>query len=79
MQMKKLTASMVTISGCALIAGLAFAEPVKLSKEQLDGVVAGAISSEHINGGGNTPNGNANGVPTTNVNPTGKAPPGQNK
>jgi len=28
------------------------------------------------NGGGNTPNGNANGVPHTN--PAGKAPPGQN-
>jgi hypothetical protein len=31
-----------------------------------------------INGGGNTPNGNANGVPTTNLNPAGQAPPGQN-
>ena len=32
------------------------------------------------NGGGNTPQGEANGVPTTTVNenPTGKAPPGQN-
>ena len=29
------------------------------------------------NGGGNTPNGNANGVPHTN--PAGKAPPGQNQ
>ena len=34
----------------------------------------------HENGGGNTPNGNANGVPTVTVslNPAGKAPPGQN-
>jgi len=37
-----------------------------------------AITPVQINGGGNTPNGNANGVPTTNVNPTGFAPPGQN-
>jgi len=30
------------------------------------------------NGGGNTPNGKANGVPTYYENPTGKRPPGQN-
>jgi hypothetical protein len=30
-----------------------------------------------VNGGGNTPNGNANGVPREN--PAGNAPPGQNK
>jgi hypothetical protein len=29
-----------------------------------------------VNGGGNTPNGNANGIPATN--PAGHAPPGQN-
>lgn len=29
-----------------------------------------------VNGGGNTPNGNANGVPA--LNPAGHAPPGQN-
>jgi hypothetical protein len=29
-----------------------------------------------VNGGGNVPNGNANGVPATN--PAGHAPPGQN-
>jgi len=29
-----------------------------------------------VNGGGNTPNGEANGVP--NLNPAGHAPPGQN-
>ena len=36
--------------------------------------------STQLNGGGNTPKGEANGVPvvTTNVNPTGYAPPGQN-
>lgn len=55
------------------------AEPVKLSKAQLDKVVAGTITDVQINGGGNTPNGNANGVPTTAVNPSGYAPPGQNK
>jgi hypothetical protein len=51
------------------------AEPVKLSKDKMATVVAGAITQ--VNGGGNTPNGNANGVPSTN--PTGKAPPGHNK
>jgi len=46
--------------------------------EKLEERIAPAITSVHINGGGNTPNGNANGVPTTNVNPAGHAPPGQN-
>ena len=40
------------------------------------------ISRSQLNGGGNTPNGNANGVPvvivTENQNPSGHAPPGQN-
>ena len=40
--------------------------------------VAPAITAVQINGGGNTPNGNANGVPVTNLNPAGHAPPGQN-
>ena len=40
--------------------------------------IAPAIVGVHINGGGNTPNGNANGVPVTNLNPAGRAPPGQN-
>jgi multisubunit Na+/H+ antiporter MnhC subunit len=37
-----------------------------------------AITPVKTNGGGNTPNGNANGVPTVNENPAGHAPPGQN-
>jgi len=36
-----------------------------------------APSIVKVNGGGNVPNGNANGVPA--VNPSGFAPPGQNK
>jgi hypothetical protein len=36
------------------------------------------ITDVQVNGGGNTPNGNANGVPTTSLNPAGQAPPGQN-
>ena len=40
------------------------------------------ISRSQLNGGGNTPKGNANGVPvvivTENQNPSGHAPPGQN-
>jgi hypothetical protein len=37
-----------------------------------------AITPVQVNGGGNTPNGNANGVPSENQNPSGFAPPGQN-
>ena len=52
----------------------------KISK--LEQRIAPSITTvtTHENGGGNTPKGDANGVPTvsTNVNPTGKAPPGQN-
>jgi multidrug efflux pump subunit AcrB len=39
-------------------------------------------TTSHKNGGGNTPSGNANGVPTTTTTVTsgnGNAPPGQNK
>lgn len=50
----------------------------ELNDAELDRVSGGAITSEHINGGGNTPSGVANGVPVTNVNPAGHAPPGQN-
>lgn len=55
------------------------AEPVKLSKEQMASIVAGKITETQVNGGGQTPKGEANGVPSTNTNPTGKAPAGQNK
>jgi len=58
---------------------VANAAPEKLSKAQLDQVVAGAITGVQVNKGGNIPQGNANGVPTTFVNPAGSAPPGQNK
>jgi hypothetical protein len=51
------------------------AAPVKLSKDKLDSITAGAITQ--TNNGGNTPGGNANGIPATN--PAGKAPAGQNK
>ena len=42
------------------------------------GVAFAKITPVKVNGGGNTPNGQANGVPTQNQNPAGKAPPGQN-
>jgi hypothetical protein len=47
-----------------------------LSDGELDHVHGGT----QVNGGGNTPNGNANGVPVTTVNqnPAGFAPPGHN-
>jgi hypothetical protein len=43
------------------------------------GVAFAKITPVKENGGGNTPNGKANGVPTVNKNPADKAPPGQNK
>ena len=45
---------------------------------RLEERIAPKITAVHVNGGGNTPNGNANGVPTENQNPSGHAPPGQN-
>jgi hypothetical protein len=53
----------------------ALAETVTLMDAQMDEVRAGAILQ--VNGGGNIPNGNANGVPASN--PAGFQPPGQNK
>lgn len=70
------------VAGACLLSLSASADPVKLSADQLDRVVAGAITTTttQVNGGGQTPNGQANGVPTTTVstNPAGHAPPGQN-
>jgi hypothetical protein len=51
----------------------------ELTVAELDHVSGGAIRPVQVNGGGNTPNGNANGVPTVNLNPSDFAPPGQNK
>jgi hypothetical protein len=69
----------VASSAVALVAS---AEPVTMTGQQLDQVVAGKITTTttQTNGGGNTPQGNANGVPTVTIstNPAGKAPPGQN-
>ena len=45
---------------------------------KLEERVAPSITTIHVNGGGNIPNGNANGVPTVAINPAGHAPPGQN-
>ena len=53
-------------------------EPRVLSDAELDHVHGGKITPVKVNGGGNTPNGNANGVPSENQNPSGFAPPGQN-
>ena len=54
------------------------ARPGRFHVRRLEERIAPAITTIHVNGGGNTPNGNANGVPTENVNPAGHAPPGQN-
>jgi hypothetical protein len=74
--MKALVVSLAALGAFSVAAS---AEPVKLSKGQMDQVVAGAITTTQTNGGGNTPHGTANGVPTTSTNPNGSAPPGQNK
>jgi hypothetical protein len=57
-----------------LIAALMLALSMSFS-----GVAFAAITPSKENGGGNTPNGQANGVPTVNKNPAGKAPGGHNK
>jgi hypothetical protein len=49
-------------------------QPRKFQIRKLEARIAPSITQ--VNGGGNTPNGNANGIPNTN--PAGKAPPGQN-
>lgn len=51
----------------------------ELRSQELRAVAGGAITSVKTNGGGNTPKGTANGVPSENQNPTGYPPPGQNK
>ena len=45
---------------------------------RLEERIAPKIVGVKVNGGGHTPNGQANGVPTVNQNPAGHAPPGQN-
>ena len=53
-------------------------QTTKFRIQKLEERIAPKITAVQLNGGGNTPNGNANGVPTTNLNPADKAPPGQN-
>lgn len=72
MNMLKLAAAAAAIT---FASSVALAEPVKMTKAQMDDIVAGAITK--TNGGGNTPAGQANGIPNTN--PAGKEPAGQNK
>jgi len=50
-------------------------KPSRFRIEKLEERIAPTIVQ--VNGGGNTPNGNANGVPY--VNPAGQEPPGWNK
>jgi hypothetical protein len=57
---------------------IAMAETVNLTNSQMDEVRAGTIEPVKINGGGHTPGGTANGVPTVNLNPAGHAPGGHN-
>jgi len=53
-------------------------ESRELTPEELYGVAGGSITGVQVNGGGNTPRGQANGVPTVYENPAGNIPPGQN-
>ena len=50
----------------------------KFHVRRLEERIAPKIVGVKVNGGGHTPNGQANGVPTVNQNPAGHAPPGQN-
>ena len=74
--MKTVVLSILALGAMTVAAS---AEPVKLSKHELATVTAGKITDIKVNKGGNTPSGQAKGVPTVSVNPTGKAPRGQNK
>jgi hypothetical protein len=66
--------ALALITGFGLVSAIAYAAPVKLSKDQMDKITAGDCC-QRTNGGGNVPGGNANGVP--NVNNGGNAPPGK--
>ena len=50
----------------------------KFQVRRLEERIAPKITAVKVNGGGNTPNGQANGVPTVNLNPAGHAPGGHN-
>jgi hypothetical protein len=80
---RKMKSFVLSLAALGAFSVAASAESVKLSKGQMDQVVAGAITTTttQTNGGGKTPHGTANGVPTTttSTNPAGSAPPGQNK
>jgi hypothetical protein len=54
-------------------------EPRELSDAELDHVSGGTITGHKENGGGNTPKGEANGVPSVFENPAGHQPGGWNK
>lgn len=75
--MRILGVAVAALSVVALV-GAASAQPTKLSKDQMAKITAGGTwSTTQLNGGGNTPQGNANGVPTTTYNPGGNPPPGR--
>jgi hypothetical protein len=77
--MKKM---LLCCAALAVLSASANAAPVKLSKSQLDQIVAGKLTTTttQVNGGGHEPKGAANGVPTTTTttNNAGHAPPGHN-
>jgi hypothetical protein len=67
-----------TVAVLGVFSVAANAEPSKLNKSQMDRIVAGAITEQRTNPAGNTTQGQGNAITVTNVNPSGKAPPGQN-
>ena len=68
---------MKTIPAMLLAAAMPFAMMTTEPLTQADEGVVVLAKITKTNGGGKTPAGNANGVPSTN--PTGKAPPGQSR
>jgi hypothetical protein len=58
--------------------GTSSGRPNRFQLVRLEERIAPKILVSQVNGGGNTPNGNANGVPTVATNPAGQLPPGQN-
>ncbi|MGI8783280.1 MAG: hypothetical protein ACR2L2_06475 [Acidobacteriota bacterium] len=53
-------------------------ETKRFTIRKLEERIAPKITTLQVNGGGNTPGGNANGVPKVSSNPAGNQPPGHN-
>ncbi len=72
-------AFVLSLAAVGAFSAAASAEPVKLNRARMDQVVAGAITEQRTNPANNPTQGQGQAITVTNVNPSGKAPAGQNK